>query len=343
MLLDQSIAFHESAALFSQNMTTAQADFTSSSLAHDLDNARRMLQQHQDLKKDILESSMQTLQEGQSLLDRIRQMAMHADVQNRHATTAACYGIEHLLELLQDKRRQLEDLWLQRKIRLEHCLQLLLLDKEVDKVFDWFQQVGNAYLSNKDLGDSLSAAQQLQDQHLRFEEQAREIQDTVLRLLRTADQVAHSAQSDAEGVKQRLLKIDGQCEDFMLRLEKRRKNLTLAVNFFSLAKTALSKLSDIEVQLTSSDLPRNSQALAERHAYLSAAIADVTTPVLREGQILLERVGREGPGVQGVVAKMDELQSRSASMEEMCKARYEASERSQAYHDCQDRFNAVSY
>ena len=44
---------------------------------------------------------MHTLQEGQTLLERIREMGMHADVQNRHATTAACYGIEHLLELLQ--------------------------------------------------------------------------------------------------------------------------------------------------------------------------------------------------------------------------------------------------
>lgn len=178
-----------------------------------------------------------SLQEGQSLLDRIRQMAMHADVQNRHATTAACYGIEQLLELLQDRRRHLEELWLQRKIRLEQCLQILLLDQEVQKVQDWFQQVGDAYLNNKDLGDSLTAAHQLQDQHLRFEAQAREIQDTVLRLLRTADQVVQSSQSDAEGVKKRLLLIDEKCEDFMLRLETRRRNLTLAVSFFSLAKT----------------------------------------------------------------------------------------------------------
>ena len=82
----------------------------------------------------ILEASMSTLQEGQLLLDRIREMGVHADVQNRHATTAACYGIEHLLELLQDRRRHLEELWLQRKVRLEQCLQLLLLDQEVNKV-----------------------------------------------------------------------------------------------------------------------------------------------------------------------------------------------------------------
>lgn len=77
---------------------------------------------------------MMTLQEGQLLLDRIREMGTHAHVQNRHATTAACYGIEHLLELLQDRRRHLEELWLQRKVRLEQCLQLLLLDREVNKV-----------------------------------------------------------------------------------------------------------------------------------------------------------------------------------------------------------------
>ena len=82
----------------------------------------------------ILEASMSTLQEGQLLLERIREMGVHADVQNRHATTAACYGIEHLLELLQDRRRHLEELWLQRRIRLEQCLQLLLLDQEVGKV-----------------------------------------------------------------------------------------------------------------------------------------------------------------------------------------------------------------
>lgn len=82
----------------------------------------------------ILEASKITLDQGQALLDRIREMGMHADIQNRHATTAACYGIEHLLELLHDRRRHLEELWSQRKLRLEQCLQLCQLDQEVYKV-----------------------------------------------------------------------------------------------------------------------------------------------------------------------------------------------------------------
>ena len=91
---------------------------------------------------------MSTLQEGQLLLDRIREMGVHADVQNRHATTAACYGIEHLLELLQDRRRHLEELWLQRKVRLEQCLQLLLLDQEVNKVMRDCRNFSDTLIAN---------------------------------------------------------------------------------------------------------------------------------------------------------------------------------------------------
>jgi hypothetical protein len=63
------------------------------------------------------------------------------------------------------------------------------------------------------------------------------VNSTVLRLLHTADQLMHSASYDAEGIKRRLDTVDKQCEDFMARLDARRKNLALAVSFFTLAKT----------------------------------------------------------------------------------------------------------
>ena len=59
-------------------------------------------------------------------------------------------------------------------------------------------------------------------------------------------------------------------------------------------------MDEIERQLTSTDLPRNSSALADLHAYMSGAIVEVTAPALREGRTLLERVGRADPGAEGV-------------------------------------------
>ena len=65
----------------------------------------------------------------------------------------------------------------------------------------------------------------------------------------------------------------------------------------------MTKLDEIEVQLASSSgLAEDSPALAERHSYLSAAISEASAPALREGSALLERVGRDEPGAQGVSA-----------------------------------------
>ena len=50
------------------------------------------------------------------------------------------------------------------------------------------------------------------------------------------------------------------------------------------------------MQLSATDLARNSSALADRHMVLSAQILEVTTPPIREGSILLERVGAQDPG-----------------------------------------------
>ena len=70
---------------------------------------------------------------------------------------------------------------------------------------------------------------------------------------------------------------------------------------------ALTKLDEIEQQLTCTDLPRNSAALADLHAYMSGAINEVSAPALRDGRALLERVGRDAPGEQGISVKVSSL------------------------------------
>jgi hypothetical protein len=63
----------------------------------------------------------------------------------------------------------------------------------------------------------------------------------------------------------------------------------------------MSKLDEVEAQLGSVSSTANAAALAERHIQLSGVIVEVTTPALREGYALLERVGRDDPGARGVL------------------------------------------
>ena len=77
---------------------------------------------------------MQTLSKGQFLLDRLREASSHADINNRHATKAACFSIERTLETLSHRRRKLDELWKTRRKALEQCVRKCRVEEETAKV-----------------------------------------------------------------------------------------------------------------------------------------------------------------------------------------------------------------
>lgn len=89
----------------------------------------------------ILEVSRQCLNEGQALMDEIRHISMSAmgdargQDHHQQSVRMACSAIEYQLEELNDRRRSIVDILLiKRKKLLEECLQLCLLQQEIDQV-----------------------------------------------------------------------------------------------------------------------------------------------------------------------------------------------------------------
>ena len=81
---------------------------------------------------------MQTLAKGQALLDKLREASTHADINNSHATKAACYSVERILEALHHRRQQLDEQWKERKKVLEQCIKRCKIDEEIQKVCELF-------------------------------------------------------------------------------------------------------------------------------------------------------------------------------------------------------------
>lgn len=123
------------------------------------------------------------------------------------------------------------------------------------------------------------------------------MEETVLRLIRTADQLVHSSHYDAEGVQRRLKQVDSQSESFMLKMDDRRRNLTMATSFFSQAKSALGKLAEIERQVNMED----SSTMADAYHVISTSIVEATSSALHDGRALLERTGRGDSGCKGII------------------------------------------
>lgn len=61
------------------------------------------------------------------------------------------------------------------------------------------------------------------------------IQGELLQLVRTSDQLVHTANVDVTSLRHRLQAVDELAQDFMLRMDARRRNIATAINFYRFA------------------------------------------------------------------------------------------------------------
>ena len=104
-----------------------QTDFNAKSLD-------TLLDEHDLYRKHILEASLDTLNEGQVLLERIKELGSCTESINQHSTVAACYEIEHLLGVHQDERHRFENEWDRNRKLLSEYAQMSQVRQEIDQV-----------------------------------------------------------------------------------------------------------------------------------------------------------------------------------------------------------------
>lgn len=85
----------------------------------------------------------------------------------------------------------------------------------------------------------------------------------------------------------------------------------------------LSRLDQIEHQLTTTNLSSTSQQLIQLHAQTSKIIEEITNGPIAEGHAILDLVGRGRAGTEGVKRKVEELENRKISLDRLCVAHRE--------------------
>ncbi len=142
--------------------------------------------------------------------------------------------------------------------------------------------------------------------------------------LRTADQFVHTGLERADQAHQEAHNLHEKWEKFALKLDHRRKLLSIVVSFYKQTEQASERLRQIQTeieleeekikQLSSnneeeeskrlsssssiksagkSSLSSSNEELTQRHVNLSSQLAQVSEPGLREAKIILEKVSNE--------------------------------------------------
>nr|XP_035928345.1 coiled-coil domain-containing protein 141 isoform X1 [Halichoerus grypus]XP_035928346.1 coiled-coil domain-containing protein 141 isoform X1 [Halichoerus grypus] len=326
-LLRLSSEFFENALEFAIKIDQAEDFLQNTQEFESAESLKSLLQLHEHHTKELLERSLILLNKSQQLTDFIEKFKCDGPNVNPELIQGAhnsCLKIDSLLELLQDRRRQLDKDLKQQQQELGQVLQLFQWDQQENQVTCWFQKTIRD-LQEQSLGSSLSDNEELICKHEELIIKAKEWNSAVEKLKSDALGILLSKgyveKEHLQLSNQKLHQLQGECDRLMV---ERKTWLKKANVFFNSANKAFDVLGRVEayLKLLKSEglsLP----VLAARHEELHREIKDCTADALQKGQALISQVDSCSSRVTGVHEMMGCVERRVDQLTQQCSAHKE--------------------
>lgn len=149
-----------------------------------LEGTERLLQQCQDQQDSTLNGCMQTIAQGEVLLQEIRSLE---DIDS----TGSIAALESSLENLSKQKMELDDLWAARKFRLDLYLRLRYFEKDANEVKDQFKMWAEE-LQHTELSRDFQKAEQFLRLH---NESVTQMQNTTYEVLQQGQELVQIFES----------------------------------------------------------------------------------------------------------------------------------------------------
>nr|XP_060477956.1 coiled-coil domain-containing protein 141 isoform X1 [Panthera onca] len=326
-LLRLTSEFFENALEFAIKIDQAEDFLRNTQEFESAESLKSLLQLHENHTKELLERSLALLNKSQQLTDFIEKFKCDGPNVNSELIQGAhnsCLKIDSLLELLQDRRRQLDKGLKQQQQELGQVLKICQWDQQENQVTCWFQKTIKD-LQEQSLGSSLSDNEELICKHEELIIKAKEWNSAVEKLKSDALGILLSKDYvEKEHLQLSNQKLDQLQGEFGRLMVERKTWLKKANVFFNSANKAFDVLGRVEayLKLLKSEglsLP----VLAARHEELHREITDCTADALQEGQALISQVDSCSSQITGVHEMMGCIQRRVDHLTKQCSAHKE--------------------
>ncbi|XP_075789842.1 coiled-coil domain-containing protein 141 isoform X3 [Pelodiscus sinensis] len=324
-LLKLTAVFFENALEFAIKIDQVEDFLQNAQEFENTESLKELLYQHEHHAKELLEKSLALLNKSHELTEFIEEFKSDGPnvnpelIQGAHSS---CLKIDSLLELLQDRRRQLDKYLKQQRQGLEQVLQICHWHHQENQVTSWYRKNIKDYLHKQTLGSSLTENEELLHEHKEMEFKAKEWNSTVEQLKAEALKILFSEDyAEKEHLKLSNQKINLLQEELCHRMEERKTLLQEANDFFSAANKAFDALGGIEayLKLLNSEglsLP----ILAMKHEELQGEIKDCTTDALQKGQALVTKGDSHSSWMTGIQETIKCVQKRVDQLIRQCPA-----------------------
>uniref|UniRef100_A0A0G2K1E7 Spectrin alpha chain, non-erythrocytic 1 n=1 Tax=Rattus norvegicus TaxID=10116 RepID=A0A0G2K1E7_RAT len=257
---------------------------SSDELAKDVTGAEALLERHQEHRTEI-DARAGTFQAFEQFGQQLLAHGHYASPE-----------IKEKLDILDQERTDLEKAWVQRRMMLDHCLELQLFHRDCEQAENWMA-AREAFLNTEDKGDSLDSVEALIKKHEDFDKAINVQEEKIAALQAFADQliaVDHYAKGDIANRRNEVLDRWRRLKAQMI--EKRSKlGESQTLQQFSRDVDEIEAWISEKLQTASDESykdPTNIQSKHQKHQAFEAELhanADRIRGVIDMGNSLIER------------------------------------------------------
>ncbi|KAF2359799.1 Dbl (DH) domain [Trinorchestia longiramus] len=146
-------------------------------------------------------------------------------------------GIMRSLSSVEGCVSRVQQSWMTKKHRLEQCLQLRMLEQDVEKMFDWLYHNREEFLvSYVEIGHTCHMAKHLQESHSQFTVACQKVYLNLNKILSVASHLIESGHYASQHIASLASKLDQVWKEFAAGLDERSSVLALSVMFHQKAE-----------------------------------------------------------------------------------------------------------
>ncbi|CAH1976516.1 unnamed protein product [Acanthoscelides obtectus] len=327
-ILDLNVEYHRNAQDFFEKMDVLEATCRDATVPIEIDAVKTFLTNIHEQRRAVLESLMGALQAGNNLLGKLKELGAEGTLDSRPdririSVNRAISQVQGWMDELHLKRQVLETTFNRRKTQLEQCLALAILASDLRELEETIHQRRELLANSNQLGDSSSSAELLLHEHRKLIPEARQLQERALKITKATEQLVASGCYAGEQATTQSYVVLSTTSDYLTDLQSREQLLERVIAFFRSAQTVITKLDQLEIQLTATELPKTSPQLAQLHAQCARAIEEATAAPIAEGHAILSAVGHGSQGAEGVKRVAEQLENKKIRLQGLCTAHKE--------------------
>ncbi|KFM67263.1 Triple functional domain protein, partial [Stegodyphus mimosarum] len=235
--------FERDALEVSSQLELWSEELQNSDVARDMTEAEHTLHIHNENVSNMQQTALDVIQRGQELYQLFESSGIQLMADHQYDGQAR---VQVLLDFLQERHLDLEDVAEMKRVKLEQSIQLCQLENDASQVMSWIGS-GEAMLSASFIiPSSLAEAEQLRTEHQQFQMAIEKTHSSAVLVQQRAESLIQANHYDPSSVRAICDDVNSSWHQLMTHAEDRHKLTTASLNFYKTAEQVCSVLDSLE-------------------------------------------------------------------------------------------------